>query len=1076
VYATDVARITISKNTIRNVTVGMTFAGSTDCLISDNYIGVQSSTGIKYFSGNSNFLIERNHIVGIPYTPYPTDPDAPDADHAHQSMISIRSGDVTIRNNVMHGLGSSSGMMFYTPDAGNTITAYSNIIIEGNALYDAINSYVLRMYLAGTNIYIRNNLFAGHYRLDAGCVADGVTNDARYRYETALAVHTLADGYDGSGIHVDNNILIGTVYMPATVNEHNNIIWSYNNGVDFQSVTPSGTGVVATASYLGCGNAPTYFESSFFGATPNFQPEHGTIQDLKPRVSSDAYNGGDADYQSVYALGGLDENNWFVVDGGNRGSDHSVGPFDLTAPTISSVASTTNIATATVSWTTDEFSDSRVQYGLTTSYGSSVSSSSLVTSHSFELSSLSSATTYHFRIISTDASGNTSTSTDYTFVTGLMCSSITQFGITWNFDQEYPCGQYVNGDWWVVGPTTISSVSPGWDGEKNGSMLDPVPDSDTQGYDSRLTSYHYPYSAGDRVSFPITITPTTIKSLVSTKGLAVYDTGVSKSAIDAAAVLTIVGSSVPVNTFRPAYVSGTKTSFNTSQVNYGLLPSLPVPGNVIDLSNVMEMPWLQHGSKVFGEEVIFPLGDTGNAYPINQAKIISQASVEILLDIPNKNELVNKLIQRGIDDYPVSLQNNDNWIATGGYGNSHKWSILFAGIMLDNDDMKAPAVFTDNFPLAHKFAEDGYTYYNSNGDVMFGSEEVLAGLITWPTCTSNCMARDPDGILYPEQMPNGGDYRQIVSKIWPGEALAMRYLNASTGAKDLFNSPAFFDYVDDWVNDQPSWYDSSTAYYKDIYGYGGDGSGFMTDMWNLYRDLTPPTLTEPTPIPTSTDTTPAYTFTTTESGTITYGGSCTSADTNATLGSNTITMSALSVGTYSDCTLTVTDSSDNASDPLSITSFTISAESSGGGGGGGGGGSSSSKKKVTATTTATTTTPVITTSSDPEIQRLLTLLAQLRAQLAILLGNTAPAQNTTITRDLELGMEGEDVRTLQKYLNTHGYIITTTGPGSPNNETTRFGPATHQAVIRYQNAHRTELGIQNGTGYVGEKTRRVMGW
>jgi parallel beta-helix repeat protein len=251
VYATDVARITISKNTIRNVTVGMTFAGSTDCLISDNYIGVQSSTGIKYFSGNSNFLIERNHIVGIPYTPYPTDPDAPDADHAHQSMISIRSGDVTIRNNVMHGLGSSSGMMFYTPDAGNTITAYSNIIIEGNALYDAINSYVLRMYLAGTNIYIRNNLFAGHYRLDAGCVADGVTNDARYRYETALAVHTLADGYDGSGIHVDNNILIGTVYMPATVNEHNNIIWSYNNGVDFQSVTPSGTGVVATASYLG---------------------------------------------------------------------------------------------------------------------------------------------------------------------------------------------------------------------------------------------------------------------------------------------------------------------------------------------------------------------------------------------------------------------------------------------------------------------------------------------------------------------------------------------------------------------------------------------------------------------------------------------------------------------------------------------------------------------------------------------------------------------------------------------------------------------------------------------------------
>ena len=68
-------------------------------------------------------------------------------------------------------------------------------------------------------------------------------------------------------------------------------------------------------------------------------------------------------------------------------------------------------------------------------------------------------------------------------------------------------------------------------------------------------------------------------------------------------------------------------------------------------------------------------------------------------------------------------------------------------------------------------------------------------------------------------------------------------------------------------------------------------------------------------------------------------------------------------------------------------------------------------------------------------------------------------------------MEGEDARTLQKYLNTHGYVIAQTGPGSPNNETTRFGPVTREAVIRYQNAHCTELDITQGTGYVGEKTR-----
>jgi hypothetical protein len=253
---------------------------------------------------------------------------------------------------------------------------------------------------------------------------------------------------------------------------------------------------------------------------------------------------------------------------------------------------------------------------------------------------------------------------------------------------------------------------------------------------------------------------------------------------------------------------------------------------------------------------------------------------------------------------------------------------------------------------------------------------------------------------------------------------------------------------------------------------------FTTDAVNNYvrvgfdmpsTDLVPPFLGESTPIGSTTDTTPAYTFTTTESGTIAYSGSCTSATTNATLGSNTITLSTLAIGTYSDCTITVEDSSGNVSTPLTISSFTITTASSGGGGGGGGG--SSSKKKVT---TTATTTP--TTSSDPEIQRLLTLLAQLRAQLALLLGKkqgTTPV--STITRDLELGMEGEDVRTLQKYLNTHGYIIAQTGPGSPNNETTRFGPATMQLSSATRMPTALNLVYRTVLGTWVKKTRGVMG-
>ncbi len=81
----------------------------------------------------------------------------------------------------------------------------------------------------------------------------------------------------------------------------------------------------------------------------------------------------------------------------------------------------------------------------------------------------------------------------------------------------------------------------------------------------------------------------------------------------------------------------------------------------------------------------------------------------------------------------------------------------------------------------------------------------------------------------------------------------------------------------------------------------------------------------------TTDTTPDYTFSSSESGTITYGGSCSSSTTSAISGNNTITLSSLNDGTYADCTITVTktitneNSDTNLSNSLTITSFTVSS-------------------------------------------------------------------------------------------------------------------------------------------------------
>ena len=95
-------------------------------------------------------------------------------------------------------------------------------------------------------------------------------------------------------------------------------------------------------------------------------------------------------------------------------------------------------------------------------------------------------------------------------------------------------------------------------------------------------------------------------------------------------------------------------------------------------------------------------------------------------------------------------------------------------------------------------------------------------------------------------------------------------------------------------------------------------------------DIFAPKIAEVTPVTTPTgDTTPNYTFSSNEAGNITYGGSCTSSShTSATADNNTITFNTLSGAgvtgtTYSDCTITVTDSANNASDPLTVSSFIV---------------------------------------------------------------------------------------------------------------------------------------------------------
>ncbi len=94
-------------------------------------------------------------------------------------------------------------------------------------------------------------------------------------------------------------------------------------------------------------------------------------------------------------------------------------PPDTTPPLISAVAATgIGATTATITWTTDEVSDSQVEYGPTTAYGNVTALDPLpVTAHVRALLLLAPSTLYHYRVKSRDAAGNLGVSGDFTFTT-----------------------------------------------------------------------------------------------------------------------------------------------------------------------------------------------------------------------------------------------------------------------------------------------------------------------------------------------------------------------------------------------------------------------------------------------------------------------------------------------------------------------------------------------------------------------------------------------------------------------------------------------------------------------------------
>jgi hypothetical protein len=448
-------------------------------------------------------------------------------------------------------------------------------------------------------------------------------------------------------------------------------------------------------------------------------------------------------------------------------------------------------------------------------------------------------------------------------------SSITKDGVTWTFSERVTAGQFVNGDYYVIGPVTVTAISPKPTTSSpylNGSVKNPPTAGGKSGFDSRLSGGTYWFNASLRSYPPIVLKPG--DSLISSISLAtpqsapevMRPTTKSISPVASASVLTVLSAVPPSDAFRPSYCDRKDTVYRAGDLRRNLLPSL-APANpsatptLAQYEALYRRPWIDTNPFLFDAPA-----DYMPSYGAHIALADSYAGLLLMLNFPaeDKVNLTNYLVQYGIDLYGC-VEAGYGWPAFGGHHSGRKMPVILAGFLLNNyammdvsaahpdefeEDMQT--LYIKNLPPAghYQHAWQGATViYGGHYGVHANGTPVSPGLYgpyeqlqpaQWP-------------ILNPPGEQLGEAYRRCcTSTSWIGEALAIHLV----GAQTAWNYPAFFDYVYRWMmeNDTQavaeikaqSGYDYSANWERQeetrygLYGEVTDPT-FIDDMWHSYH-------------------------------------------------------------------------------------------------------------------------------------------------------------------------------------------------------------------------------------------------
>lgn len=408
-------------------------------------------------------------------------------------------------------------------------------------------------------------------------------------------------------------------------------------------------------------------------------------------------------------------------------------------------------------------------------------------------------------------------------LTAEMAQSVSRFGVTWTFDQPREVGQFANGDWWVVGPVTITEITPESENNQNGSMLNPSIGG-AQGFDDRIQRNDYEPALNVATQLPLTINEPA--SLLSSISLAPNTTR-DNPQMDTIAILTVLPEAPPTGSFRPPYQGTDKTiPGNVADLDFSKLGQYPAPENAIypaDIADKFERPYIELVTNWTGR-YMHPKSNQP-AYGRELAQRLGHGLLALQLDVPNeqKRELLINLVQIGIDIYGAARE-GAKWHADGGHNQGRKMPLILAGVMLDN-----PAILEYADAQKHLiFQEDQQTFYVTEADTqlprkqprssskprleMYTAEHI--GLPEWGIRHANTPSRSGSNW--------NASYRQVSGAPTTTHVLVARLM----GVEELWNWPAIFDYYGNryWPQE------------RDEHRGANSPSKFTRAMWEAYWD------------------------------------------------------------------------------------------------------------------------------------------------------------------------------------------------------------------------------------------------